>query len=68
MAKRIGSIAKLKLIADLRSRRLMERVLKLAEQYCPEMLAEEVTSAEDINKWVDRLIQKFPEDIRKEFE
>ncbi len=47
---------------------LLQRYKRLAEQYCPEMLEEMVSSEEDIRYWVSRFLDRLPEDIRKQVE
>ena len=42
-------------------------VMALAEQYCPEMLDEVITSEADIAPWIDRFLDKLPEDKRQRF-
>lgn len=61
-SKRISHKQKLEFI---RSALFKKEMMQLAQTHCPEMLDEVITCEADILPWVDRFLDKLPEDVRK---
>lgn len=49
----------------LRNRILLKELSVAMEQYCPEMGNEVINSGESIGPWLERVLGKLPEDVRK---